>query len=254
MEMQLNPVTDELAIDILEEVAETSQTLPSKQEQLEMLRNMEGDIQRVCKTVKPKPIYLVVKRLFDFFASIIALVLLSPLLLVVAHKIRKESQGPAIFKQLRVGKNGKLFTMYKFRSMYIDAEERLESVLKLNKGKNSLMFKADDDPRITPFGRTIRKNSIDELPQLLNILKGEMSFVGPRPPLVREVIQYKDDQTIRLAVKGGLTCYWQIAGRNDADFDFCVEQDKKYLRERGWWTDIKLIFKTIGHVFSGKGV
>ena len=149
--------------------------------------------------------------------------------------------------------NGKVFYMYKFRSMYADAEEKLESVISLNRGKNTLMFKADNDPRITPFGAKIRENSIDELPQLLNILKGQMSFVGPRPPLVREVIQYEKEWTIRLAVKGGLTCFWQIAGRNDADFEFCLEQDKKYLRERGLWTDLKLIFKTAEHVFRQKG-
>ncbi len=232
--------------------AESLHLLPLD-EQLKLLENMKEDIKIVCSSVKRKPLYSFVKRLFDIVASILALIFLSPLFLIVSIKIRKESEGPAIFKQLRVGKNGKVFTMYKFRSMYVDAEEHLKHVLKLNKGKNYLMFKADDDPRITPFGNIIRKNSIDELPQLLNILKGEMSFVGPRPPLVREVIQYEKEHTIRLSVKGGLTCFWQISGRNDADFDFCIEQDRKYLNQRSWWTDIKLILSTARQVLFRKG-
>lgn len=257
MELQLETLEEKGVVTSLDEEnsesSDSSIILLSTQEQLECLENMKGDILAVAKTVKRKPVYSFVKRLFDIVASLVALILLSPVLIIVAEKIKKESDGPAIFKQLRVGKNGKVFTMYKFRSMYIDAEERLESVLKLNKGKNALMFKAEDDPRITPFGSKIRKSSIDELPQLFNILKGEMSFVGPRPPLVREVIQYKKEQTIRLAVIGGLTCFWQVTGRNDADFDFCVEQDTKYIKERSWWTDIKLIFLTAIQVFGGSG-
>ncbi len=241
---EINPVSDSNEPDVL---------LLSESEQIKILDGMKSDIRSLKRQVKRKPIYSLVKRLFDIVASILALILLSPLFIVVAGKIKKESEGPAIFKQLRVGKNGKVFTMYKFRSMYIDAEERLEEVIKLNKGKSTLMFKADEDPRITPFGDKIRKNSIDELPQLLNILKGEMSFVGPRPPLVREVVQYEKEHLIRLTVIGGLTCYWQLAGRNDADFDFCLEQDTKYIKERSWITDIKLCFMTVGHVFSGKG-
>lgn len=234
------------------ESAEEEVLLPPEK-QLELLNGMREDILSVGRTVKRKPVYSFGKRVFDIFASIAAILVLSPFLLIVARKIKKESKGPAIFRQPRVGKDGKVFTMYKFRSMYMDAEDRLESVLKLNKGKNTLMFKADDDPRITPFGRKIRENSVDELPQLFNILKGEMSFVGPRPPLIREVIQYEKEHTIRLAVKGGLTCYWQISGRNDADFDFCIQQDLKYINKRSWWTDLKLIFMTAGQVLSGKG-
>lgn len=225
----------------------------TEQEQLEKLKKMESDILSVCATVKQKPVYEIGKRIFDIVASICALIVLSPLFLVVSLKIRAESKGPAIFKQPRVGKNGKVFTMYKFRSMRLDAEELLDSVLDLNKGKNTLLFKAENDPRITAFGEKIRKNSIDELPQLVNILLGQMSFVGPRPPLIREVIQYEKEWTVRLAVKGGLTCFWQIAGRNDADFDFCLEQDVKYLNERSWWTDIKLIFLTAVHVITNHG-
>lgn len=223
------------------------------EQQMEIYCEMLPDIQRVCRTVKKKPVYSFVKRVFDLIAATVALVLLSPLFLFVTLKIRSESKGPAIFRQQRVGMNGKLFTMYKFRSMCIDAEDKLDSVLRLNKSGNTLMFKAEDDPRITPFGKKIRKTSIDELPQLINIIRGEMSFVGPRPPLVREVIQYEDDWAVRLGVKGGLTCYWQLAGRNDADFAFCIEQDRKYLAKRSWWTDLKLIFMTVGHVFAGKG-
>ncbi len=254
----MNTNSDTVILEHPEIIAENNTDEPDvllmpENEQVKILNRMKSDILSAKKLVKRKPIYSFVKRLFDIVASIFALILLSPLFIVVARKIKKESEGPAIFKQLRVGKNGKVFTMYKFRSMYIDAEDRLKEVIKLNKGKSNLMFKAEDDPRITPLGNKIRRNSIDELPQLLNILKGEMSFVGPRPPLVREVIQYDKEHLIRLAVTGGLTCYWQLAGRNDADFDFCLEQDTKYLKERSWITDIKLIFMTIGHVFSGKG-
>jgi len=253
MKTQYDTVKAEIMPGVETDSPEVQKPLLPLQKQLELLEEMKPDIVSVCRSVRRRPVYSFVKRAFDIFASVIALILLSPFLLVVAHRIRKESPGPAIFRQPRVGKDGKVFTMYKFRSMYVDAENRLASVLKLNKGKNTLMFKADNDPRITPFGNKIRKNSIDELPQLLNILKGEMSFVGPRPPLVREVIQYEKEHTIRLAVKGGLTCYWQIAARNDADFDFCIEQDRKYLRERSLWTDLKLIFRTVGHVLSFKG-
>lgn len=254
MDAQLeNRICDAILDDSENESAAVDTRTLSESEQINLLYKMQPDILDVCKAVKRKPIYSFVKRIFDFFASLVALILLLPVFIIVAIKIKSESKGPVIFKQKRVGKNGKIFTMYKFRSMYIDAEERLNSILELNKGKNSLLFKMDNDPRITPFGQKIRESSIDELPQLINILKGQMSFVGPRPPLIREVIQYEKDWTIRLAVKGGLTCFWQITGRNDADFDFCLSQDKKYINERSWWVDIKLIFKTAIHIFSHKG-
>ncbi len=235
-----------------QEAADEIITLNAEQ-QLELFRSRLPEIQEVCGRVKKKPVYSFVKRIFDLIAGIIALVLLSPVLAGVAIKIRTESKGPAIFRQQRVGKNGKLFTMYKFRSMCIDAEDKLDDILQLNKSDNTLMFKAEDDPRITPFGKIIRKTSIDELPQLINIIRGEMSFVGPRPPLVREVIQYEKDWMIRLGVKGGLTCFWQLSGRNEANFAFCLEQDKKYIARRGWWLDIKLILQTFIHVFKGGG-
>ncbi len=225
----------------------------SEEEQIEMLRQMQPTIIKVCRdAVKPKPFYAVAKRAFDIVASAVGLVLLSPVFAIIAHKIRKESPGPAFFKQKRVGKNGEVFMMYKFRSMYIDAEERIAEVMVNNIGKNSLLFKSENDDRITPMGNKIRDNSIDELPQLINILRGEMSFVGPRPPLIREVIQYEDHQTVRLAVKGGLTGFWQITGRNDADFDFCLEQDKKYMQKRNFWLDLWLVIKTVFGVIGGK--
>lgn len=227
--------------------------LLTEDERVQMLKKMEPVILEVCgAAVKPRPLYEFSKRAFDIVASFLGLIALSPYFAYVAHKIRSESPGPALFKQNRVGRNGRVFKMYKFRSMYIDAEDRLAEMMSQNKGKSSLLFKVDDDSRITPFGRKIRNNSVDELPQLINILKGEMSFVGPRPPLVREVIQYAPEQTVRLAVKGGLTGYWQLAGRNDADFDFCLEQDTKYIRERNFWIDLKLVFKTVFGIFSGK--
>jgi len=235
------------------DVAEEKVTLPSEEEQLEMLAQMVPTIKRVAKAqIKPKPVYAIFKRLFDIVASLIGLILLSPFFLIIARKIKKDTPGPAIFKQMRVGKNGTTFMMYKFRSMYVDAEENLDSVLDQNVGNSGLLFKAKDDRRVTPFGKRIRDNSVDELPQLINILKGEMSFVGPRPPLVREVIQYKDEYTIRLGVKGGLTGFWQITGRNDADFDYCLEQDTKYIKKRGFWLDLWLVIKTVLSIFAGK--
>lgn len=226
---------------------------PEREEQLAMLSDMQPVIREVCRSaVRSKPVYEFFKRLFDIVFSLIGLILLSPVFLYVTIRIRRESPGPAFFKQKRVGKNGEPFDMFKFRSMYIDAEERLESMLSKNKGQNTLLFKVDNDERITPYGKKIRANSIDELPQLINILRGEMSFVGPRPPLVREVIQYQPEQTVRLAVKGGLTCYWQLTGRNDADFNFALSQDKKYLADRNFWLDVKLIFKTAFKVLDGE--
>ncbi len=253
--MQTTVEEKELSIENLpdsEQVREETQA-QIEEKNLVKISEMRPEIVRVCSAVKKKYIYSFVKRIFDIFASAIAIILLSPIFLIVALKIKKESPGPALFKQKRVGKNGKIFTMLKFRSMYVDAEERLKDVLSQNKASNGLMFKAENDPRITPFGQKIRKTSIDELPQLFNIFVGDMSFVGPRPPLPREVVLYEIEWTKRLAVKGGLTCYWQLAARNEADFEFCYEQDMKYIKKRNWWIDIVLIFKTFGHVFTGKG-
>lgn len=202
---------------------------------------------------KEKPVYDFVKRAFDIAFSAVLLIVLSPVFLVTALCVKSDG-GPAFFKQKRVGRGGKTFTIFKFRSMCnnADSPENLAKLKKFNE-MDGPVFKIKNDPRITKVGRFIRKTSIDELPQLFNILKGDMTFVGPRPPLVSEVEQYSNHQKQRLTVKQGLTCYWQCSGRNNISFDEWVELDIKYINERGIFTDLKLILMTIPAVLSGKG-
>lgn len=204
-------------------------------------------------TVTKKPIYDFLKRALDIVCSGLALLVLSPVLLAVAIAVRSDG-GPAIFSQERVGKDGKTFRIYKFRSMCVNADspEMLKKLAALNE-MDGPAFKIKDDPRITRVGRFIRRTSLDELPQLINIFIGDMSIVGPRPPLASEVEQYTDYQRQRLLVKQGLTCYWQCSGRNNIRFEEWVELDLKYIRERSLWTDIKIILKTIPAVLSGDG-
>ena len=177
------------------------------------------------------------------------LIALSPIFLIVSILIRLESKGEIIFKQKRIGLNGKEFEMYKFRSMVANAEELKEKLAKENE-MSGPMFKMRDDPRITKVGKFIRKTSIDELPQLINVVKGEMSLVGPRPSLPKEVAKFEEWMNERLLVKPGLTCYWQVSGRNNIDFEDWMKLDIKYVRERNFWLDIKLILKTILVLFG----
>ncbi len=193
--------------------------------------------------------YYVIKRIIDILGSLLGLIILSPVLLITIIAIKLDSKGPAVFSQQRVGKDGKLFTMYKFRSMIVDAEELLDKL----KDKNEMsgpMFKMKEDPRVTKVGKFIRKTSIDELPQLVNVLKGDMSLVGPRPNLPKEVAEYELWMKDKLLVKPGLTCYWQIMGRNDIDFEDWMKLDVQYVKDRSTWLDIKLIFKTVGVLFG----
>lgn len=195
--------------------------------------------------VNAKISYFFLKRLFDVLGSIIGLIILSPLFLMVAYKIKKEdSEGPVFFSQQRVGKNGQLFRMFKFRSMCVDAEEKLVSLLEHNEIEGA-MFKMKDDPRITKIGKFIRKTSIDELPQLWNVLKGDMSLVGPRPPLVNEVEKYTEHEKQRLIVKPGCTGLWQVSGRNHVGFNEMVELDLKYIKNISFKQDIKIVLKTV---------
>nr|WP_235603631.1 sugar transferase [Parageobacillus toebii] len=195
--------------------------------------------------VNNKKGYLIAKRIMDICGALIGLICLSWLFLIVALLIKLEDpKGPVFFKQVRVGKDGKEFYMYKFRSMVTNAEELLESLLHLNEVTGA-MFKMKDDPRVTKVGKFIRKTSIDELPQLWNVLKGDMSLVGPRPPLPREVAQYTEYDKQRLLVTPGCTGLWQVSGRNDLGFDEMVELDLKYIRERSLLYDIRIILKTI---------
>ena len=197
--------------------------------------------------------YWFVRRAQDIILSAGALLVLWPLLLLVAAAIVIDSPGNPIFVQERVGRDGKVFRFYKFRSMVPNAEGMLDELLKYNEMEGPA-FKMKDDPRITRVGRFIRKSSIDELPQLWNILKGDMSIVGPRPPLPREVAQYDEYQLQRLYVTPGLTCYWQIQPhRNDLSFDDWMELDLKYIRERSFLVDWKIIFATFSAVLGMNG-
>ena len=200
--------------------------------------------------VKESILYSVTKRLIDIVGSLCGIILLSPLFLIVAILIKLEDpKGKVFFAQERNGKYPKTFKMYKFRSMVHNAEDLLKDLMDRNE-QTGPVFKINDDPRITKVGKFIRKTSIDELPQLFNVLKGDMSLVGPRPPIPHEVDQYNSYQMQRLAVKPGLTCIWQVSGRNNIGFDEWVEMDIEYIKTRNLWLDIKLIFKTVGVLFG----
>ena len=202
-----------------------------------------------------KKYYWVGRRAQDIFFSLLALIVLAIPMAVVALIIWIDSPGASpIFSQDRVGRNGKIFKFYKFRSMVPNAESKLKEVLDQNE-MDGPVFKMKNDPRITRVGRFIRKASIDELPQLVNILRGDMSIVGPRPALPREVEQYTDYERQRLFVTPGLTCYWQIQpNRNELSFDKWVELDLQYIQERSFWVDWKIIWKTVGAVLRMYGV
>lgn len=196
-------------------------------------------------------IYDFIKRVIDIIFTLSGLICLSPIFVIVGIIIKTDSKGPIIFSQKRVGKSGKEFNMYKFRSMVINAEELKERLLHRNE-MSGPMFKMKDDPRITKIGKFIRKTSIDELPQLINVLKGEMSLVGPRPSLPKEVAKFEPWMKRRLDVKPGLTCYWQVSGRNNIDFEEWMELDINYVVDKSIWLDIKLIFKTFFVLFGDK--
>ncbi|WP_195949143.1 sugar transferase [Clostridium saudiense] len=198
-----------------------------------------------------KRIYEISKRAIDIIGAGSGLLLLSPVIVIVACAIKFTSKGPIFFSQKRVGKNGELFDMYKFRSMVVNAEELKEKLAHQNE-MSGPMFKMKDDPRVTKVGKFIRKTSLDELPQLLNVLKGDMSLVGPRPSLPKEVAQFEKWMYKRLSVKPGLTCFWQVSGRNNIDFEDWMKLDIKYVDERNIWIDIKLIFKTVLVLFGDK--
>ncbi len=197
--------------------------------------------------------YLFLKRVLDLTLSTLALVALSPLMLAVAALIYLDDpHGSPIFVQRRVGKGGKTFRFLKFRSMVVDAEARLPELRAMNE-MDGPVFKIKDDPRVTKVGRFIRKTSIDELPQLVNIIKGDMSIVGPRPPLPGEVEKYGSFEKQRLLVKPGLTCYWQARGRNEIKFHEWMELDVKYVYEHNLWVDTRLVLLTAKVVLTRKG-
>lgn len=192
------------------------------------------------------------KRVFDFTVAVLALIFVTPIMAAVAIIIKIDSPGPVFFKQTRVGKWGKTFPCYKFRSMYIDAEERKAELMALNEA-DGVVFKMKDDPRVTRVGRVIRKLSIDELPQLINVLKGEMSLVGPRPPVPSEVSQYTFEHIRRLESMPGITGLQQVSGRSNLDFKRWVELDLEYIAEQSLMKDIEILLRTIPAVLFSKG-
>lgn len=197
-------------------------------------------------------IYRFFKRMLDIVASVIGLIVLSPVFLIVSLAIKAEDRGPIFYSQVRLGKGQRPFKMYKFRSMIVDADKKLEKLLKQNEVEGA-MFKMKEDPRITKVGRFIRKHSLDELPQLINVLRGDMSLVGPRPPLKREVASYSEYDMQRLIVKPGCTGLWQVTARNDVDFRGMVELDLEYISRSGILCDLSILSKTVIIIFVPNG-
>ena len=194
-----------------------------------------------------------VKRLIDIAGSAIGLVLLSPVFLAIAVAVKLSSPGPVFFKQVRVGRYGRHFDFYKFRSMRQDAEARKAALMDRNESKDGVIFKMKDDPRITKVGKFLRRTSLDELPQLWNVFIGDMSLVGPRPPVPSEVLEYTLEDRKRLDVIPGITCLWQIKGRSEIPFNEQVRLDKEYILAPSVWKDIVILFKTIPAILGGRG-
>ncbi|NOZ01467.1 MAG: hypothetical protein GXP54_06205 [Deltaproteobacteria bacterium] len=199
--------------------------------------------------MKPLPWW---KRIEDVVGSLAAMIVFSPLFLTIAVLVKLTSKGPVIFKQLRAGPGGKPFVFYKFRTMYADAEERKEELKELNE-LDGPVFKIRNDPRITPFGRLLRRSSLDEIPQLWNVFKGDMTLVGPRPPTLDEVPQYRAWHRRRLELTGGITGIWQVSGRNEIPFEEWMRMDVRYSRKRSFLLDIRLLARTVWAVISGRG-
>ena len=196
---------------------------------------------------------MALKRALDVIVSLLALLALSPVLVTTILLIKLEDGGPLFFKQNRVGLRGRLFGMWKFRSMVINADALKDKLLGQNEMKTGVTFKMKNDPRITRVGKWIRKFSIDELPQLINVLEGTMSLVGPRPPVPLEVAEYSVEDRQRLLAKPGLTCFWQVGGRSEIDFAGQVRLDLAYIRSESVWLDLKLLLLTVPAVLLGKG-
>ena len=194
--------------------------------------------------IRSRFVYHSMKRLFDIVAATCGIVILSPLMIIIAVLIKAENHGPVFYKQVRVGKNGKTFKMYKFRSMIVNADKMLDK-LKEQNDVDGPMFKMKDDPRITKVGNFIRKHSLDELPQLLNVIKGDMSLVGPRPALPSEVEKYPEFAKQRLLVKPGCTGLWQATERNRVGFDKMIQLDIEYIKVSNLWIDFIIILKTV---------
>jgi exopolysaccharide biosynthesis polyprenyl glycosylphosphotransferase len=216
------------------------------------LEELDGVPLVTFSTTPTGALALAFKRALDVALSAILLILALPVVLAIAIAVKASSSGAVLFRQTRCGLNGRPFTLYKFRTMIPDAEERRAEVAHLNE-MDGPVFKARNDPRVTRFGRLLRKFSLDELPQLWNVLKGDMSLVGPRPPIPEEVARYERWQRRRLAMKPGLTCLWQISGRNQVDFDQWMKLDLAYIDNWSPWLDLKILLRTVPVVLSGRG-
>lgn len=203
--------------------------------------------------IKKKPVYDFFKRIFDIVCSLVALIILSPVFLIMAILVKTTSEGPAFFAHKRVGKNGKEIKIYKFRSMVTNAEELIKQFTPEQKAEYEKNFKLENDPRITKVGKFMRKTSLDELPQLLNILKGDISIVGPRPIMEVETEIYGNYRDMLLSVKPGLTGFWAANGRSCTAYTRRRAMEIYYVKNRSLWLDIKIIFKTFASVFKGEG-
>jgi exopolysaccharide biosynthesis polyprenyl glycosylphosphotransferase len=206
----------------------------------------------VVESVPESTAYRIARRIFDLVLGSFILLLVAPVAPFLALMIRLDSRGPVLYRQTRVGLGGRCFTFYKFRSMYTGSDRKLEELAALNEQAGPI-FKIREDPRITPVGRFLRRSSLDEIPQILNVLKGDMSIVGPRPALPAEVARYESWQRRRLDAKPGLTCLWQISGRSHIGFDEWMRLDLEYLRTRSMWTDVVILFKTVPAVMARRG-
>jgi lipopolysaccharide/colanic/teichoic acid biosynthesis glycosyltransferase len=204
------------------------------------------------ETVAREVSYALWKRLFDIIGASIIMLVFFPVFLLIALAVRLTSKGPIFYKSYRVGLAGELIEFVKFRTMVVNADEKLAELLAKNE-KDGPIFKIKHDPRITPIGRILRKYSLDEFPQIYSVLKGDMSLVGPRPPLQREVEAYDQLALQRLTIKPGITCYWQVMGRSDLSFEEMVTLDLKYIEEMSFWIDLKILFMTPLAVLRGQG-
>ncbi len=233
----------------------------SKDERLEILNTLENMNLKKKSGIRLKIVLwnfaisasLLLKRFIDIILSTFALSVLSPLFGITALMIKIESHGPAFYTSVRIGKNGKPFDFYKFRSMILNADKLKEKLQNENESQDGVIFKMKKDPRVTNIGRFIRRFSIDELPQLYNVFKGDMSLVGPRPPIPSEVAEYDSNERKRLLVKPGITCIWQVSGRSDIPFKEQVSLDKQYIASQNFGNDLMLLLKTIPAVLIGKG-
>lgn len=200
-----------------------------------------------------KPGYLFAKRCFDVFCSLLAIILLSPVFLILIAIVKFTSEGPVFYSHKRIGKDGKEIGILKFRSMVVNAEEMIKNFTPEQKKEFEENFKLENDPRVTKVGKFLRKSSLDELPQLFNILAGTISIVGPRPITYKETLMYGEDRDLLLSVKPGLTGLWAANGRSDVSYAERIELELRYVRECSFWFDIKIIFQTVFAVLKGKG-